>query len=152
MALATEKWRAENYDDALADVYAGLNLEPEKLRTRTSLIHRKATIYYDLGLVEEAIKFYKKVIAVDPEFSWPYNNLGLIYKAQDKVKEAEKAFDNAIRLDPDYASPYNGLGNIFVEQKKFEKAEKAYNKAIRLDSNEKIFKRNLDLLHKEMNE
>jgi len=42
LALATEKWRAKDYDGALADVFAGLALNPKNIRIKASLIHKKS--------------------------------------------------------------------------------------------------------------
>ena len=134
LALATKNWLAKNYDEALADVYAGLNLEPEVLRTKATLIFRKASIYQDLGLADQAINLYKEAIALDSQFSWPNISLGIIYRKQGKFKEAEELYNKAIQLDPDFPVPYNNLGIIYWQHGKLKKAEEAYNKAIRLDS------------------
>ncbi len=58
LALATEKWRAKDYDAALADVFAGMALNPKNIRTKASLIHRKGSIYYFLEPNSDGMKFY----------------------------------------------------------------------------------------------
>ena len=44
LILATEKWRAKKYDAALEYVFAGLALNPEDVRIKATLIHRKGSI------------------------------------------------------------------------------------------------------------
>lgn len=135
LALATEKWRAKDYDAALADVYAGLYLNPENIRTKATLVHRKASVFYSLGLKGQAIKYYNEAIELDPSFSWPFTNLGTINYEQGKLKEAEAQYRKTIELDPKYATPHNNLGTLYYNQGKLEEAEDEYNVAIALNPN-----------------
>jgi tetratricopeptide (TPR) repeat protein len=109
LTLSTEKWRAEDYDAALADVFAGLALNPENTRIKATLIHRKASIYDNSGLKDMGVKFYKEAIALDPDFLWPHNNLGILYSDQGKLEEAKKEYEEALRLDPGNHKANNNL-------------------------------------------
>jgi tetratricopeptide (TPR) repeat protein len=133
LVLATEKWRTKRYDEALRLVYAGLSLNPEDSLTQATFIHRKASIYEGLGMQDFAIEYYKEAIQLDPKFSWPHNNLGIIYDDQDKYTEAEAEYKEAIRLDPKFAHPHIGLGSLYRHQGKHAEAEAEYKEAIRLD-------------------
>ena len=146
LALATEKWRAKNYDKALADVFAGLALNPKNTRTKASLIHRKGSIYNNLGL-EEVIKSYNEAIDLDPRFSWPHYNLGRLYQNQSKLVEAEAEYKKAIELDPKYSPAHYNLGLLYQYQGKLVEAEAKYNKAIELNPKNSSAHNNLGLLH-----
>ena len=150
--MATEKWRAKEYDAALADVFAGLALNPADVRIKATLIHRKASIYDNSGSKELGIKFYKKAIELDPEDSVAHNNLGGLYKKQDKLEDAEAEYKIAIELDPKDSKPHNNLGNLYKKQDKLEEAKKEYEEAIRLDPNNSIVKNNLEILENIMKE
>jgi tetratricopeptide (TPR) repeat protein len=100
LTLATEKWRAKDYDGAFADVFSGLALDPEDTRIKATLIHRKASIYHDSGLKDLGIKFYKKAMEMDRKLSWPHHNLGTLYSEQGKLEEAKMEYEEALRLGP----------------------------------------------------
>ncbi len=118
LALATEKWRAKDYDGALADVFAGLALNPKDVRIKATLIHRKASIYLFAGLKDFGVKFYKEAIALDPDFSWPHYNLGNFYFDQGELEEAKKEYEEALRLDPNDNMTKENLEILKREMKK----------------------------------
>jgi tetratricopeptide (TPR) repeat protein len=133
LVLATEAWRAKKYDNALQFAFNGLNLKPSDTRVKATLIHRIGSVYNNLNIPDLAIKYYKNAMEKDPKFSWPHNNLGLIYYEQKKYAEAEKEYKKAIVLNPENAAPHSNLGLLYYEQKKYVEAEKKYNKAIEID-------------------
>jgi tetratricopeptide (TPR) repeat protein len=45
---------------------------------------------------EEAIDAYQQAIKLDPDYSWPYQNLGAIYEARDDYEEALVYYQRAI--------------------------------------------------------
>jgi serine/threonine protein kinase/Tfp pilus assembly protein PilF len=81
----------------------------------------------------EAIGFYRAALAIRPESSAVYNNLGNLLRREKKVAEAIGAYHKAIKLDPKLAFAYNGLGNALRELQKLPEALAAYHKAIELD-------------------
>jgi tetratricopeptide (TPR) repeat protein len=81
----------------------------------------------------EAAGFLRVALAVRPESSAAYNNLGGVFAGQKKLREAITAFNKAIEIDPRYAAPYNNLGNAFADQHKLPEAIAAFNKAIELN-------------------
>ena len=109
LILSTEAWRAEKYDDALKLAFAGFNIDPKDKRVKTTLIHRIGSIYDDLEVLPLAETYYKKAIALDSTFSWPHNNLGVLYYNQNKNAEAEKLYKKAIEFDPEDAKATHNL-------------------------------------------
>jgi Flp pilus assembly protein TadD len=149
LILATEAWREEKHDIALEFAFTGLNLKPEDTKVKATLIHRIGSVYDNLEIPDLAIKYYKEAMEKDPKFSWPHNNLGLLYYEQKKYAEAEKECEKAIELDPENAMPHNNLGLIYDKQKKYVEAEKKYNKAIGLDPENALAHNNLGALYYE---
>ena len=88
------------------------------------------------GLLDKAIKAFKKVILLKPDFPDAYSNMGFALKEQGKLDEAVKACKKALSLKPDYANAYYNMGNALQDQGKFEEAIDAYNKAISLNPNQ----------------
>jgi tetratricopeptide (TPR) repeat protein len=81
---------------------------------------------------QEAIVFLKKAIALNPEFSEAYYNLGLSYERLGEYKDSIKNLKEAIRLSPDDANAYYTLGYVYYQKKKYKKAVNAYEQAARL--------------------
>jgi tetratricopeptide (TPR) repeat protein len=82
---------------------------------------------------EEAIGYYRAALAVRPETTAVYNNLGNALYAKGKVEEAMKHWRQAIQLDPKLAGAHNNLGNALVAKGKVEEAMAHYRQAIALD-------------------
>jgi protein O-GlcNAc transferase len=66
-----------------------------------------------------------EVLAKVPTCSDCYQNLGVIYKEQNKFAEAETAFKKVIEMKPDAGMAYSELTNIYNAQKKFDLAAEA---------------------------
>lgn len=66
----------------------------------------------DVALSEErldqAIRFYKKALFIDPKFVEAWNNLGNAYGMKSEYHNALHAFDKAIAIDPAYGKALYG--------------------------------------------
>jgi tetratricopeptide (TPR) repeat protein len=152
LALAADKWRAKDYDVALENIYSGLALQPEDIRIKATFVHRKANNFASLGLKEQAEKFFKEAINIDPSFSWPHNNLGLLYRDQGMHEEEEDEFRKAIALDPDNEkSPFN-LGLLYERQDKFELAKVQFERTLKINPDFEKAKSGLERVIKKLEE
>ena len=103
--------------------------------------------YYNQGLeatekedYEKAISFYKKAIAVDPEFAFAYDNMGICYRKLNHYDEAIKAYEKSLKIDPNGLMPLQNLGVAYVYKKEYKKAIKAYEKLGEIQSeNPEVF-------------
>jgi serine/threonine protein kinase/tetratricopeptide (TPR) repeat protein len=82
---------------------------------------------------EGAIRYYTAALAIRPSFALAHNNLGNIFRGQNKLDEALHHYQKAIEFAPQLAAPYSNLGNVLVIQEKFDDAIAAHRKAIELD-------------------
>ncbi len=101
---------------------------------------------YDLylaGNYKNAVKLYKKVIKMKPDFVKPYNKLGLTYIALKQVDHAIFYYKKAIHIDPNCAEAYYNLGvaSEIKYKDNTKKAEEAYEKAIKLNNDDYSFVR-----------
>ena len=69
-------------------------------------------ILKDLGRIEEAEIWFKRAIALKPDYDIAYNNLGNILRAKNKFKEAESCYCKAISLNPNFAKAYYNLSTL----------------------------------------
>jgi tetratricopeptide (TPR) repeat protein len=115
--------------------------------------------WYDLGVAyalvghyNQAIKAFRRAIALDHEFAAPWNGLGNVYRDVGRYEEAIRAYQRAIDLDPKDAAPWNGLGNIYYDLGHHDKAIEAYQQAIALDPNDAIPRNNLGNIYRSVSQ
>jgi tetratricopeptide (TPR) repeat protein len=80
-----------------------------------------------------AIEQYLKATKINPEFSPVYNQLGYVYRAQEKYVEAERAFLKYIDLVPSDPNPYDSYAELLMKTGRFEESIKHYKKALSID-------------------
>jgi tetratricopeptide (TPR) repeat protein len=85
------------------------------------------------GENEKAITYFKKALAVDPEFCAAINDLGTTYLQLERTDLAVEQFQQAIALDPHTAPPFSNLAIAYLMQNEFTDAERAARQAIDLD-------------------
>jgi serine/threonine protein kinase/Tfp pilus assembly protein PilF len=87
-------------------------------------------LYGERGSEAEAVGYLRAALALRPESTGVYNNLGTALYRQGKWEEAAAAYRTAIDLYPGNAQAYNNLGIAFDKQGKLTEAVAAYQKAI----------------------
>jgi len=100
---------------------------------------------------EIGVKYFEKVIKINPNYADAHNNLGVLLSDLKRYEEAEKEFREAIRINPNDAGAHNNLGNLLKNLKRYEEAEKEYREAIRINPNYAEAHNNLGLLLKDLN-
>ncbi|CAD6490910.1 MAG: Tetratricopeptide repeat protein [Candidatus Argoarchaeum ethanivorans] len=82
----------------------------------------------------EAIKYLKEAIRINPDDAEAHNNLGLLLKDLKRFNEAEKEYREAIQINPYLAEAHGNLGILLYNLKRFDEAEKEWREAIRINS------------------
>lgn len=90
----------------------------------------KGVILAEQNKTKEAITIFTKLTEDYPTLPEPYNNLAVLYAADNQYEKARFALDKAIRTNPSYATAYENLGDIHAKL-----ASMAYDKALQLNSN-----------------
>lgn len=88
----------------------------------------KGLILGDQGKRDDAIRVFTGLTEDFPELPEPYNNLAVLYAAQEKYDAAKNALETAIRVHPNYATAHENLGDLYAKL-----ASLAYDKALTLD-------------------
>jgi len=86
----------------------------------------------DQGRTDEAIKHYRKVMALVPGYAKTYLNLGVLLFDKGQVTEARSLYEHALEINPDYAEVCNNMGNILYRQGQIEQARQRYEQALKL--------------------
>jgi serine/threonine protein kinase/Flp pilus assembly protein TadD len=84
------------------------------------------------GMGSEAVPYARAALALRPNSTAVYNNLGVTLYHQEKREEAEAAYRKAIELHPGNASAHANLGIILDDQGLLPQAVAEYQKAIEI--------------------
>lgn len=68
-----------------------------------------------------------------PQYSGPYNNLGIIYFHEGKIEKARDSFSKALKLNPQSVVSLNHLGIISRGEGEFKKAHEYYERALKIN-------------------
>ena len=94
--------------------------------------YEKGAIALRYGLTDEAIRYGKLGISLDPEHFNSWNLLGSAYYTKGEYGPAAEAYSKAAALKPDAADVQRNLGLAWIELKETEKASAALKKAFEL--------------------
>ncbi len=79
---------------------------------------------------EQAIEQYKKAVAINPEYSQSYNQMGYANRFIGNYDEAEQAFKQYIKLIPDDPNPYDSYAELLMKMGEHKKSIDYYEKAL----------------------
>ncbi len=86
---------------------------------------------YQSGDNEQAVKYYKRALEINPEYTQAHYNLGNAFLAQGKYALAREEYMRAITINPDFIPAYLNLGKIYLDSGQYEAARKVFEKAIK---------------------
>ncbi|KAH9510411.1 anaphase-promoting complex subunit cdc27 [Dermatophagoides farinae] len=95
---------------------------------------------------EISIKFLKRAIQVDPNFSYAYTLLGHELISADELDNAMSCFVNATRIDPRHYNAWCGIGLIYYKQEKYDLAYQNYKRSLDISSNNPLLMCHLALI------
>ncbi len=107
-----------------------------------------ATIYYNRGQFNKAIKTFKKALEIDPHYSDAAVGLSIILNDLGRYDEAKKIFADAQsiidrkkspvvnnQIEEKFASKHIELGDLYLQYKRYDAALEQYQKAQSLTKN-----------------
>jgi tetratricopeptide (TPR) repeat protein len=113
-----------------------------KVTDNNYMVHNNlGNIYFNRGLLGEAIKHYSESLRINPAFALAHNNLGAALFRNENIEKAIFHFRAATRLEPDYNDARNNLnktralkhyksGNYHLTNGELDQARKQYQKAL----------------------
>jgi predicted TPR repeat methyltransferase len=84
------------------------------------------------GKLEEALKAFKKALAINPDYFSANYNKAIILQEIGRLEEALKSYTKAVLLKPSFSEAYYNMGNIFKDLGKLGKAIEAYKNALEI--------------------
>lgn len=92
-------------------------------------------LYEQVGGFEEAVRYYRKALELQPNHQKALYNLAYSYQASGDVKTALELYDRLLHFYPKFAGAYLNMGVIYNTMGDSAKAEYMYQKVIRLEPN-----------------
>ncbi len=131
-----------NFRGAIEHLETALNLnnnEAVTLRTRMAL--PKIYIAYGNKLLQEnnpiqALKYFEKAIAIDPDNSRTQYTIGLIYLSRNNLRKAVGHLEKTVEFQPNNIKAHYALADVYTQLQQYEKASKSYRKVMELNLNE----------------
>ena len=96
------------------------------------IVYEKASQYWNRDEVEDAERYYRRLVEIAPNWVIAYNQLGYIYMSKGRFAEAEEQFKNYRFIAFDQANPHDSLGELFIALGRNDEAEAAFEKAIEM--------------------
>jgi tetratricopeptide (TPR) repeat protein len=152
---------AENFDEAIVELQAVLDQEPdnadalavlggihltqEKIDEAIAELNQALSIEvaHPLALsnlcgalalqgADNALDICQQALAANPEEADVYNALGIIYGRLGQYDEAVAAFEEAIRLEPEHNWAHNNLGSTYISMEQFDESVVELTEAVRI--------------------
>ncbi len=86
--------------------------------------------YLNQGVVDEAIKYLKRALEVNPRYDLALYALGLSHSMNGNFEESVKHLQNCLKINPTLTDARNALGAIYQEMGLLDQAEKEFRIAI----------------------
>ncbi len=119
-----EKTRATKREEAL-----GQRKTAKKNEKNPDYQYEKGLIALRYGLTDEAIRYGKLAIELDPNHFHSYNLLGSAYYTKGDYAQSVEAYEKAVELKPEIAEVHRNLGLSYLETDNPEKAKLEFQKA-----------------------
>lgn len=110
------------------------------------VFHMMATIFYDQGKFNKAVKTFRRALEIDPTFTDASVGLSIILNDLGKYEEGKKVFiaaqealaKKSVEADPyvqeKIATKHDELGEMYFQSKRYDEALEQYTKALSLST------------------
>ena len=96
---------------------------------------KKARQHLENGSLQEALRIYQDILAIDPEYSQALHDLGMIQFDAGNISEAILLLKKTTQHEDKRPDFHNNLGTVLKASGDLVAAEKAFRKALTLDRN-----------------
>jgi len=94
---------------------------------------------------EQAIRFFRRAIQVDPSFVYAYTLIGHEYATLDKYDKALEMYERALNIDRRHYNAWWGLGSLYSRQEEHQKAKYHYQNALAINRNNAVLQLSMGL-------
>jgi len=123
-----------------------ITLDPDNYYAHNNL----GILLYTQGLTEEALKEFRRSLAIKPNQALVHYDIGKIFMETNRLIEAVDELTQAVRLKPTDAHAHNDLGVALFQLEDYEDAAEQFSDAVRINPADADARRNLDLAQARM--
>jgi predicted TPR repeat methyltransferase len=109
-----------------------------------------ALLFFENGRLDEAVRWFTRVVTLAPEASPAHYNLGIIFFEQGDYPGAAQSYEEAARLCPDDADIFFNLGLTWKKLGQFDKAFSCYQKVLTITPDAEDVLYNIGVLCKDL--
>jgi protein O-mannosyl-transferase len=110
-----ELLKSGDYHGALEVLQQTANiLDNTRVRTKSEVLLRLATVLAMMGRREEAVESFKQIIQIRPRWASPYHRLGALLLEAGDLSTALENFRTAVNLDPSISVSHYSLGTTLL--------------------------------------
>ena len=121
--------------------------EAKKLDPQNATVHYNiAIIYYEKGLLNEAVISCRKTLELDPHFIDADYVLGAIYERTGQFDQAVSHYTKVLAARPSFKNIYVRLGETYEKQENFGKAKTIWESLLRMDPSNTQAKKRIQLI------
>ena len=91
--------------------------------------------YSEIGMLQDAVDAYKRMLQYDPTNSTAYSNLGLLYMDMGNYDAAIESYQQAVKHDPENPFAYNNLASVYFRKNEYDLAIPYAEKSLKLKGN-----------------
>ncbi len=102
-------------------------------RRSAVLFNNLGVAYHHLFAYDQARKYYRQALAINPRFAEAMNNLAAVDYGQRDFAQAERLYKEALQYEPDGAVILANLGTTYFADDKYKLGMEAYQKALVID-------------------
>tara|TARA_B110001452_G_C15229810_1_gene426066 strand:+ start:205 stop:2178 length:1974 start_codon:yes stop_codon:yes gene_type:complete len=106
----------------------------KKIQPNYEVFNIYAVILFELKNYDDAIKYWKKAIELNPQYHFGYNNLGNVFLKKNDFTEALACYDKAIEIKSDYYEAHHNKGNVLTKMNDYINAIKSFDKVLKIKS------------------
>lgn len=89
---------------------------------------------------KNALTHFKKAVAIDEDFAFAWDNIGLCHRYLENYDEAIKAYEKSLEINPQSLMPLQNLAVVYSYKKDYNKAISTYERMALIDSgNPEVF-------------
>ncbi|MDI6734748.1 MAG: tetratricopeptide repeat protein [bacterium] len=98
--------------------------------------------------VKKAIEGSNWLLALIPEDTGSYFNMGMAYSLDGDTTKAISSYKKALELSPDHTDALNNLATVYANMQKYKDSEELFKKVLKINPNHTSAKNNLIQLYK----
>ena len=127
--------------------YLGLLLQLSEKYPKEKSIHQSLGQYFQRRDPATALEEFNKVLELDPNYKWAYNQIAYIYLDMSEYEKAIENFKKYASVAPGEANPFDSMGEAYFQMGRIEDAIAQYREALAIKPDFYISLRSIPYLY-----